>query len=201
MTSDKGTRIVTDPYDESTGYVFPAVEADFVTISHEHFDHCTASAVGGTPEVLRGRGEYKLDEVSARGVGTYHDEFGGMRRGPNTAFVFEIDGIRICHLGDLGHTLNSQQRAEIGRVDVLLIPVGGTYTIDALKAQQVCTQLGPRVIIPMHYRTDSLAFPLDTVDGFIKETGGCRYLHSSTVELKKEDLQSLIKVVYVLDCP
>lgn len=199
LVSKSGTRIITDPYDESTGYVIPPVEADFITVSHDHFDHSTVSAVQGQPQVIRGKGEFKIKDIQARGVLTFHDNAGGMRRGQNTAFVFDIDGIRVCHLGDLGHVLNSQQKAEIGKVDVLLIPTGGTYTIDPSLAQQVCLQLNPHLIIPMHYRTDALAFPLDTVDSFLKKIGGGRRLGQSTIELEKEDLASLIRAVYVLE--
>jgi L-ascorbate metabolism protein UlaG (beta-lactamase superfamily) len=201
FVSQDGTRIVTDPYDEGTGYVLPTVEADYTSVSHDHFDHSSTCAVGGRPQLITERGEFRLGDISVRGISTFHDDLGGIRMGPNTVYCFEIDGIRLCHLGDLGHLLNSQQRAEIGKVDILLIPVGGTYTLDAKAAVCVCQQLAPRVIIPMHYRTPSLAFPLDTVDSFLKEMGGGHYAHSSTVELDKQDLLSKINHVLVLDCP
>ena len=199
LTSPKGTRIVTDPYDESTGYVIPAVEADYVTVSHSHFDHATVSAVQGNPQVISGRGQFVLNDVTANGTGTWHDEVGGERRGPHTVYVFDVGGIKVSHLGDLGHLLNAQQKAEIGKVDVLLVPTGGTYTIDAQKAWQVCQQLNPHVVIPMHYRTDALAFPLDKLSSFIAEAGGCNRVGSTTVELDKADVSRHMKAVYALD--
>ncbi len=199
LTSSKGTRILTDPYDESTGYVIPPVEADYITVSHSHFDHSTVSAVQGNPEVISGRGDFPLADVVAHGTGTWHDEMGGARRGPNTVYVFDIDDIRVCHLGDLGHLLNAQQKAEIGKVDVLMVPTGGTYTIDAQKAWQVCQQLNPHVVIPMHYRTDALAFPLDKLSSFVAEAGGANHTGTTTVELDKAGLSTQMRAVYVLE--
>ena len=199
LSSSKGTRILTDPYDESTGYIIPLVEADYVTVSHSHFDHSTVSAVQGNPKVISGRGDFSLDDVVAHGSGTWHDDMGGARRGPNTVYVFDIDDIRVCHLGDLGHLLNAQQKAEIGKVDVLMVPTGGTYTINAQKAWQVCQQLNPHVVIPMHYRTDALAFPLDKLSSFIAEAGGANHTGTTTVELDKAGLSTQMRAVYVLE--
>jgi L-ascorbate metabolism protein UlaG (beta-lactamase superfamily) len=199
FTSSNGTRIVADPYDENTGYVMPPVSADYVTVSHDHFDHATVQAVSGEPEVIKGKGEFQLADVTARGISTFHDAQGGARRGPNTVFVFDIDGIQVCHLGDLGHLLNSQQKAEIGKIDVLLVPTGGTYTIDAAGAVEVISQLNPHLVIPMHYRTESLIFPLENIEPFLVKIGGGRRVGANSIELEKEDMASLIRAVYILD--
>jgi len=161
-----GTRILMDPIPKGIGYDVPqGFKADVVTISHEHYDHNNVGFVSGKPRVIRGltadkkgwtRVDEKLKDVSIRTVGVYHDDQRGAARGLDTVFIFEVGGVRIAHLGDLGHVLNDDQLAAIGAVDVLLVPVGGTFTIDALKATRVVEQLRPRImVIPMHYKTDA----------------------------------------------
>jgi len=161
-----GTRIVMDPIPKGIGYDVPqGFKADVVTISHEHYDHNNVAFVTGKPRVIRGltadkkgwtRVDEKLKDVSIRTVGVYHDAERGAQRGLDTVFIFEVGGVRIAHLGDLGHVLNDDQLAAIGAVDVLLVPVGGKFTIDALKATRVVEQLRPRImVIPMHYKTDA----------------------------------------------
>ncbi len=166
ILSAAGTRIVTDPFNEEVGYPLPHVEADIVTVSHQHFDHNAVSVVRGRPRVVEGPGEYRMEEVSVRGVATFHDKEQGQKRGTNTVFVITVDGLTVCHLGDLGHLLSPEQSSLIGPVDVLLIPVGGTYTIDAREAIETVSALRPRVVIPMHYKTEYMNFPITGVDEF-----------------------------------
>jgi L-ascorbate metabolism protein UlaG (beta-lactamase superfamily) len=162
-----GTRIVMDPIPKGIGYELPqGLKADAVTISHEHYDHNNVAFVTGKPRVIRGltadkkgwtRVDEKLKDVSIRTVGVYHDAERGAQRGLDAVFIFEVGGVRIAHLGDLGHVLNDEQLAAIGAVDVLLVPVGGRFTIDALQATRVVEQLRPRImVIPMHYKTDAV---------------------------------------------
>jgi L-ascorbate metabolism protein UlaG (beta-lactamase superfamily) len=161
-----GTRILMDPFPKGIGYELPSgFKADIVTISHEHSDHNNVGFVSGKARVIRGltadkkgwtRVDEKLKDVSIRSVGVYHDDQRGAARGLDTVFIFEVGGVRIAHLGDLGHVLNDDQLAAIGAVDVLLVPVGGAFTIDGLKATRVVEQLRPRImVIPMHYKTDA----------------------------------------------
>jgi L-ascorbate metabolism protein UlaG (beta-lactamase superfamily) len=175
-----GTRIVMDPYSKGIGYELPTdLKADVVTISHEHPDHNNVAMVANKPRVIHGltpdrkgwtRVDEKLKDVAIRSVGVYHDDKHGAERGLNTVFVFEVGGLRIAHLGDLGHPLNDEQQAAIGSVDVLLIPVGGTFTIDARLATRLVDQLRPRLlVVPMHYRTAaSTVKELDPVDEFLE---------------------------------
>ena len=145
-----GTRIVMDPIPKGIGYELPqGLKADVVTISHEHFDHNNVGFVTGKPRVIHGltpdkKGWARVDErfkdVSIRSVGVYHDAERGAARGLDTVFIFEVGGVRIAHLGDLGHVLNDEQLAAIGAVDVLLVPVGGKFTIDALMATRVAVR-------------------------------------------------------------
>jgi L-ascorbate metabolism protein UlaG (beta-lactamase superfamily) len=179
LESPAGTHVVMDPIPGAIGYTPPSgLRADVVTISHEHPDHNNVALVEGKPRVLRGltadkKGWTKIDEkvkdVTIRSVGVYHDEEKGTKRGLNTIFLFEVGGIRVAHLGDLGHLLTDQQLSAIGSVDVVLIPVGGFFTVDARQANRVVDQLRPRlVVIPMHYKTDVLTIKeLATVDAFL----------------------------------
>lgn len=186
--------LVTDPYADQVGFSFPRVSADVVTVSHSHQDHNAVNKVEATsrrdkPFVIDTLGEYEVGGISVFGVETYHDATEGAERGINFCFTILIDDIRVCHLGDLGHQLNSKLVSQIGAVDVLLCPVGGVYTIDPKKAVSVIKALEPSIVIPMHYRTpahDSEMFgELSTVDDFLKEMG---------VEAKTEDKLQLEKI-------
>ena len=167
----KTTSVVTDPFSSDTGLKFPKVDANIVTITHDHADHNNASGVGGDPVVVNGAGEYEIGGVSIFGVPSYHDEKEGSERGRNTIYVIRIDGLNVCHLGDLGHKLTTTELDEIGTIDVLLVPVGGVYTIDAAGANEVISQLEPKVVIPMHYKVPGLKYELGSLDDFLKEIG------------------------------
>ncbi len=197
LESAAGTRIAMDPYGAALGYSPPAgLRADAVTVSHEHPDHNNVALLGavGKPKILRGltndrKGWLKIDErikdVSVRSVGTYHDDEQGRKRGLNTVFVFEVGGLRIAHLGDLGHVLNDQQLADIGSVDVVLVPVGGTFTVDGQQANRVVDQLRPRlVVIPMHHHSKSSPVrELATVDEFLAGRAHVRREPSDTIAI------------------
>jgi L-ascorbate metabolism protein UlaG (beta-lactamase superfamily) len=195
ITSDNGTRIITDPYVVSSGIKYGEIKesADVVTVSHEHFDHNNVDSVGGSPQVVKGSAEAK--GVKFEGVPTYHDASGGSERGNNTIFCMDVDGVRLCHLGDLGHPLSGQQVADIGKVDVLLIPVGGFFTIDAKVASEVCDLLKPSVIIPMHFKNDKLDFPIAGVDDFLEGKGNVRKMDSSEVEFKAGALPAETEII------
>jgi L-ascorbate metabolism protein UlaG (beta-lactamase superfamily) len=179
LESPSGTRVVMDPIPGGIGYTPPVdLKADAVTVSHEHPDHSNVALVTGRPKILRGltadkKGWMKIDEkvkdVTIRSVGVYHDDAKGAKRGLNTIFVYEVGGVRIAHLGDLGHLLTDQQLSALGSIDVALVPVGGFFTIDAQQATRVLDQIRPRLlVIPMHYKTDVLTVKeLATVDAFL----------------------------------
>ena len=197
ITSDAGIRIITDPYMPNERLTYGEIKesADIVTVSHNHGDHNNVAAVGGNPKVVRGAATVEIKGISFNGIPTYHDDAGGKLRGNNTILCFEVDGIRVCHLGDLGHPLNAHQVAELGRIDVLLIPVGGFYTIDAKVATEVCHQLKPRVIIPMHYKTDKCGFPIAGADGFLQGKAGVSRLDASEVEFKPGELPATTQII------
>ncbi len=161
-----GHKIVTDPYDVDLGYPLFRTRADIVTISHDHWDHNAVESVLGNPQVVEDTDIIEVAGVQIKGIASFHDAHGGRERGPNTIFRISAEGLALVHLGDLGHMLTERQIEEIGRVDVLLVPVGGIYTIDARQAVSVVSELQPKVVIPMHYNTLHLSFPLASVEEF-----------------------------------
>ena len=166
LTFASGTRIVTDPYGE-IGYAPLHTEAEVVTLSHSHYDHCNVAAVGGAPEVFSSpvsceRGGVRIDTVSA-----FHDDACGAKRGKNLIFRFRADGLDICHLGDLGEPVNARLLRELRGADVVLIPVGGHYTVDAAQAVEYVRALKPKVVIPMHYYTEGLQVDVAGVQNFL----------------------------------
>ena len=163
--------ILTDPCPPSSGYSIGKPTADIVTISHGHDGHNYLKAVAGSPVVIDGPGEYEIHGAFVTGVATYHDERQGALRGGNVAFVLEMEEIRVCHLGDLGHTPTADQVEEMSGVDILLVPVGGRTTIDGAAAAEVVNLLEPRLVIPMHYATAAVTEKLEPADRFLKEMG------------------------------
>ncbi len=145
------TIILTDPYE---GLQEGSLEADIVTISHEHPGHNYTAAVKGEPKLLHGPGEYEIKGVFIYGLQTFHDGVRGRARGKNTIFLIELDGIKVCHLGDLGHVLSAEQAGELSDTDVLLIPVGGGSTIGAAEAAELTNLIDPKLVIPMHLRPE-----------------------------------------------
>ena len=197
ITSDAGIRIITDPYAPNERLTYDEIKesADIVTVSHEHGDHNNVAAVRGNPEVVREAVSVEIKGIKLNGIPTYHDNAGGSERGNNTVFCFEVDGVRVCHLGDLGHQLSDKQVAEIGKVDILLVPVGGNFTIDAKVATDVCGKLAPRVIIPMHYKNDKCGFPIGGVDDFLCGKAGVSRLDASEVEFKQGVLPATTQII------
>ncbi len=190
ITSDSGVKIIIDPYESGGVFSYGDIKesADIVVVSHDHFDHNNVAAVRGNPKLVRGAVTTEIKGIEFKGIPSYHDDAGGRQRGKNTIFCFEVNGIRVCHLGDLGHQLGAQQVAELGKVDILLIPVGGSVTIDAKVAGQVGDKLIPRVIIPMHYKTDKCALPIAGVDEFLRGKEGVKKIAASEVEFKQGEL-------------
>src|SRR4051794_5091691 len=167
----KDALIIADPFDKSLGLGNPGQKADIVTVSHDDPHHNAVAAVKGDPKVINGPGEYETRGVFITGVWSFADDTGGKERGRNTIFLFHLDDLMVCHLGALGHTLNSQQLAALGDVDVLLVPVGGHASLTASKASEVISQIEPKIVIPMHYSTGRESLELDNLDKFTKEMG------------------------------
>lgn len=192
--------IVTDPF-TGIGIPEPRAEADIVLCSHSHRDHSNIEPVlGKGGEVLEGFvGLRKVKGVPVKGVRTFHDDVAGSKRGKNSVYTFSLDGIRFCHLGDLGHDLSPAAVEEIGRVDVLFVPVGGYYTIEPETATEVCEKLKPKIIIPMHYRMPE--FPsspevLKTVDAFLEGKEDIDRIEGPVVDLEKDKLPKKRRIMF-----
>ncbi|MFH1585078.1 MAG: MBL fold metallo-hydrolase [Patescibacteria group bacterium] len=182
-------RVVIDPYGESVGLRLTPAEADLVLVTHEHEDHNNLKAIKGTPFVASSPGEYEVQGVVLQGISSFHDNAEGKERGLNTIFTLEEEGMRLCHLGDLGQTeLSSEQVEQIGQVDVLFVPVGGTFTIDAKEAAHIVGQIEPRLVIPMHYAVPHLKVKLEGVERFLKVMGVRETEPQQKLLLKKKDL-------------
>lgn len=203
ITTANGTKIVTDPYEPGGfgGAIAhgPLEEpADFVVVSHEHGDHNYVRMVPGDPVVVRGPGEQKHGEITFRALSTHHDTSRGAERGENIVRVIDADEMAVCHLGDLGHTLGPEDATALGSIDVLLIPVGGTFTIDSEGATAVVELLRPGIAIPMHFQTPKVTLDIAPVDGFLAGKPRVRRMGGSEVEVTKEALPDPTEIV-VLD--
>jgi L-ascorbate metabolism protein UlaG (beta-lactamase superfamily) len=185
--SADGITLVIDPYDESTGLKMPKLEADILLITHDHPDHSNRAAIKGTPYIVECAGEYEVKNVAIEGVLVPHDAVKGKERGTVVAYRIDMDDISIAHLSDLGDELDSKQLESLGGVDILLIPVGGKYTLDAKRAVTVVSQIEPRIVIPMHYQTPGLKYELDAVEKFIKELG-VKPRYEDKLKVSKKDL-------------
>ena len=193
LTAADGTSVITDPYlpgsfSGQLKYGPIRETAHAVTVSHHHQDHDGVSGLPGQPVAFDRAGAFKAGSITITGFDAYHDENSGAEHGHNVVFVFEADGLRVCHCGDLGHVLTAEQVAAIGKVDVLLLPVGGTFTVDATAAREVAEQLAARVTVPMHYKTDKLAFNIDGVEAFTKGEKNVRRIGRAEVEVSAGEL-------------
>jgi len=191
----KQATVITDPFSPAIGYTLGKVMADIVTVSHPHPGHSYVQGVADEPRVLKSPGEYESGEVLTVGVHTFHDNEKGAQRGKNTVFVIDVDDVMICHLGDLGHVLTAEQVAEINGVDVLLIPVGNVSTIDAVQAAQIVRQLEPKIVIPMHYKTEAEKKDLETADRFLKEMGVKEVIAQPKLLVNKSSMPLTMQVV------
>jgi L-ascorbate metabolism protein UlaG (beta-lactamase superfamily) len=197
ITAANGVKVITDPYQTGSGIDYGEIEesADVVVVSHGHADHSNVGAVKGSPVTVSGSGSKVVEGIEIKGVGAFHDEDQGSQRGENTVFTITVDGMKVGFLGDLGHVLTNEQVAQIGVVDVLLAPVGGTYTIDAANAERVCDALKPRVIIPMHFKTEKCGYPIAGVEPFLQGKKGVRRVGSSEADFTKETLPATSEIV------
>ncbi len=179
-----------DPFHKSVGLKPPQGKADIVFVSHtQHDDHNNISAFKGNPTIINTPGEFFIKGIGVTGVDSYHDDKKGIERGRNTIFVLDVEGIKVCHLGDLGSELNAKQLDKIGAVDILFIPVGGKYTIDGKVALKVAKKMEPKIIIPMHFNVPGLKIEgLSSEKEFCSEIGNCPKDNVSKITIKEKDL-------------
>lgn len=200
ITTSKGKNhlinIVIDPFDESIGLKVPKLTADIVLITHSHHDHNNVKAVSGNPFIVNGPGEYEVKGVFIQGIDSHHDSSFGKERGLNTIYIIKTEEMQICHLGDFGQKeLTSEQVEQIGNIDILILPIGGVYTISAKEAKGIISQIEPKIIIPMHYQIPKLKIKLDDLDKFLKVVGIKTIEPQNKLSIKKGDLSQEAKII------
>ncbi len=202
LTESTGTSIVCDPYSDEIGYAMRKVSADAVTVSHGHYDHNAVQNVDGAPILIDGGQNNRLAGVEINSIKSFHDTSRGKKRGENTIFKFRMDGIDVCHLGDLGEKCSSDLIETLLPVDVLLIPVGGTYTIDAEMAKEYVDRIMPDIVIPMHYRTRDCKLDIDRVEEFTGLFDGDSVEESEKcgIELSRKDLTGETRIIVLKRC-
>lgn len=206
IVSDKGVRIIIDPYQSGAfggalSYGPIKDEADLVLSSHDHDDHNYTKDIKGRFQIINKAGTYTEKDITIKAIPSYHDPSKGKERGNNLIFVLDIDGIKIAHMGDLGHTLPKDMIDQIGPVDVLLIPVGGFYTIDSKEATRVVNDIKPVITIPMHFKTEKCSFPITPVEEFTRDKKNVKFAGSSEIVFTKDTLpkeQEIIVLKYAL---
>jgi len=200
VTTEAGTRIILDPYesgafDGALSYGRIVDEADIVSTSHDHADHNYTKDIKGPYTLINKAGDYAVKEVKIKKIPTYHDPSQGKERGNNLITLIEADGLRLAHMGDLGHELEAGTLKTLGQVDVLLLPVGGFFTIDAGQAAKITNALTPAITIPMHYKTEKCAFPIAPVEEFTKGFKSVRSVKGPELEVKKADLSTNAEII------
>ena len=191
----KEKAVITDPYHPDLGYSLGEPEADIVTLSHLHPGHSYAEGVANNPKQIKVPGEYEIGGVFITGIATFHDTEGGKTRGKNTVYSIEMDGMTLCHLGDLGHPLRPEMVDELGVIDILFLPVGEVSTIPVSIAVETVKELNPHIAIPMHYKTNVVARNLEPVDKFLKEMGIREAEPRSKLSVSESSLPSGTQVV------
>ncbi len=181
--------IFIDPFDKSIGLRPPQGHDDIVFVSHNHYDHNNVEALKDNPVIIDLPGEYSAKGVNAIGIDTFHDKKEGAERGKNTVFIIESEDMKVCFLGDLGGNLTPEQLEEIDGVDILLIPVGGKYTLDGKEAAELVRKIEPKIVIPMHYKIKGSNMDISDEKKFCSEIGNCPTQKVSKLTIKKKDLE------------
>jgi L-ascorbate metabolism protein UlaG (beta-lactamase superfamily) len=187
--------IITDPFPPNIGYTLGKQTVDIVSISHPNPGHSYNEGIMGEYRLVKGPGEYEIAGVLILGLTTYHDAVKGQSKGKNTIYLFEVDGVTICHLGDIGHVLGDEEVEEMGNVDILMVPVGGVSTINASMAAETVRKLEPKIVLPMHYKTPKTNRELDPVDNFLKEMGQTSVEPRPKLTVSKSNLPLVMQVV------
>ena len=192
-----GVSLIIDPYDSYVGFDLPKTSADILMSSHTHKDHNFIAGVEGNPLIINKAGTYIIKGIHISAQNSYHDDRQGTLRGNNLIFRFELDGVSICHMGDIGEYCNQSLIEKIIPVNILMIPVGGVYTINAIQAKEYIDKIRPNIVIPMHYKTYDCLFDIDKLDNFLDlfDSENIIYLNSNTIDYDNEGYNNETKIV------
>jgi len=191
LQDSNGKTLLTDPFDTTLGYEIYNGSPNIVTISHQHFDHNYTKNLNGNYKIIDKIGNFNICDIPIKGTPSYHDKDKGAKRGDNIIFTFKMDGLILCHLGDLGHPLSNDDVDAIGNVDILFIPVGGNYTINGKEASEVTKKINPKIVIPMHYKTSLVSFPIDGVETFLIHMKNAVKIDSNKLVINDEINESM----------
>ena len=188
--------IVTDPHDgKSIGIPSPNVKGDIILVSHDHYDHNSVKSVEkDDSKIITDERKKIISNVEIKGISSYHDESTGKKRGKNIIFRFKVEDITFCHLGDLGHEPDEYTLKQIGEVDILFIPIGGTFTIDSNQAWNIINKVNPKIVVPMHYKIGGLSLPITGIDPFLEKESGKVVKVGNEIDIEKEDLPDDLEV-------
>ena len=200
ITTEKGIRIIIDPYEPGSfsgalSYGKIEDEADIVLTSHDHADHNYTKDIKGKYNHISKAGDHEIKDIKIKAIPCFHDSLGGKKGGSNLIFVITADGLNLVHMGDIGHSLDPELLKKIGKVDILLLPVGGFFTIDAAMAQKIMNDIKPGVTVPIHYKTQKCNFPIAPVEDFTKNQTNVRVLKESEIEIKKDTLPKKPEII------
>lgn len=193
LLQSKKSSVLTDPF-QDIGIPFPDVSSEVVTISHDHFDHNAAEKVKGVKKIFKSAGNFVWKEIEISAIERYHDEALGKKRGKSLVFCFQIEGMRFCHLGDIGEPFPEELLA-LSKIDVLMIPVGGNYTIGPSEAFLYVQKLNPKIVVPMHYYVPNLKVDIQPPDEFLRKFQNVR-MQEGTLSLKREELPERTQVIF-----
>lgn len=202
LTTKSGIRILIDPYDNTIGLRPVKKEADIVLVTHDHYDHAYTKEIRGEYTLIDAPGSYELCGVKITGLSTYHDEEQGALRGTVTPYLIETEGIRILHMGDTGVMPEDSFFEAVGHVDVLMVPVGGVYTLDAQGALLLMERIEPNITIPMHYKINSLLMDIAGVHNFLTVAGreyDKAHLGECRFEITADSLKKRDRII-VMEC-
>lgn len=196
IEDSKGRKILTDPFDETVGYEVFKDNADIVTISHQHFDHNYIKNLAPETNIIDKIGFFNIGDIPIEGFPSFHDKEEGSKRGENIIFVLEVDGYRVCHLGDLGYILSKEEISKLGAIDVLFIPIGGNFTLDGTEAALLSKEIKSHFVIPMHYKTHALNFALDGLEKFLINMKNAYKTESCTLNISGDlDEYNQVKIL------
>ena len=202
LADESGTSIITDPFDPYIGYAMPRLSCDAAVCSHGHSDHHYTAGVDGSPMVIDTVGTHNVRGVRINGVLSNHDPNGGTKRGKNIIYSFDFCGLTVCHMGDIGEACTQALVKKLPPVQILLIPVGGNYTIDAKEAKAYVDAIKPNVVIPMHYQMENKSFAVSTVDPFLAlfHTASVTRAETETLEFTASALPASTQIIVAKRC-